>query len=119
MKELFLCHIADFFFLTGQFVLVLCKFLFLEQNKNTWVKIIHLCTVCPRRLDPFHKVSYHLTWVKTSWTDSIVYIIGLSLYNFHRFGIGSNEGLAQWYIHILGCILCLNPSAAHGTFIRR
>ena len=30
-----------------------------------------LITVCPRSLDPFLIVSYHINWVKTSWTYSI------------------------------------------------
>ena len=28
-------------------------------------------TVCPGSSDPFHKASYHIKWVTTSWTHSI------------------------------------------------
>ena len=31
-------------------------------------------TVCPRSLDPFHRVYYNIKWIKTSWTYSKTYI---------------------------------------------
>ena len=29
-----------------------------------------ICTVCQRSLDPFYKVTHHINWVKTSWTNN-------------------------------------------------
>ena len=42
-------------------------------------------TVCPRSLDPFHKVTYYMRRVKTFWTYSSIYFIIF----------GSNHGCIQ------------------------
>ena len=34
---------------------------------------MYLCTVCPSS-KPFHKVTYYIKWVTTSWTDGTVCI---------------------------------------------
>ena len=38
----------------------------IHSKSHAWDLLFY--TVCPRSLDPFHKVSYYIKWVKTSWT---------------------------------------------------
>ena len=40
------------------------------QNFYDWGQPRIQCTVCPRRLNPFHIANYNINGVKTSWTDS-------------------------------------------------
>ena len=54
------------------------QIVFFYDFQNTYIYFCY--TVCPRSLDPFYTVTFHIRWVKTSWTYNICKFVNRGMY---------------------------------------